>query len=49
MGLLIVRTTIEYLIIGSGIRNYDPAGKRQASSLTVTEGFDRIRKTERKK
>ena len=42
MGLLIVRTTIEYLIIGSGIRNYDPAGKLQASSLTAGPRDDRM-------
>ena len=32
----------ERLAYGSGIRNYDPAGKRQASSLTVTEGYCRM-------
>jgi len=29
-------------VIGSGIRNYDPAGKRQASSLTADPGDDRM-------
>ena len=32
----------ERLAYGSGIRNYDPAGKRQATSLTAGKGYCRM-------